>query len=114
MCNISLQKLAEFSTPMILVVNKIDCTPSSSTEWINKESCSFRKLVFTCAVTGQGIQDLEKAISDIVGLNQIAAGGRKWTVNQVSDLMDMKSFFCTSSGIDVDCMLYIFSDSVSS
>ncbi|KAH7567792.1 hypothetical protein JRO89_XS07G0150000 [Xanthoceras sorbifolium] len=76
------KKSTESPTPMILVVNKIDCAPSASTEWINRESYSFSKHIFTCAVTGQGIQDLEKAISEIVGLNQIPAGGRKWTVNQ--------------------------------
>ncbi|KAK1554227.1 hypothetical protein Q3G72_009501 [Acer saccharum] len=76
------KKPTESSTPMILVVNKIDCAPSPSTEWIHRDGYSFSKHVLTCAVTGQGIQDLEKAIMEIVGLNQIPAGGRKWTVNQ--------------------------------
>ncbi|TXG52859.1 hypothetical protein EZV62_022028 [Acer yangbiense] len=76
------KKPTESSTPMILVVNKIDCAPSPSTEWIHRDGYSFTKHVLTCAVTGQGIQDLEKAIMEIVGLNQIPAGGRKWTVNQ--------------------------------
>ncbi|CAL0327384.1 unnamed protein product [Lupinus luteus] len=72
------------STPAILVVNKIDCGPYAETEW--DEECTslnfFSKHVFTCAVTGQGLQDLEKAVLDIVGLDAIPTGGRRWTVNQ--------------------------------
>lgn len=65
------------------MVNKIDCA-SSSHEWVDSHSSSFNKLVFTCAVTGQGISDLECAIVELVGLDKIPAGGTKWTVNQVS------------------------------
>ncbi|XP_045803356.1 tRNA modification GTPase MnmE [Trifolium pratense] len=72
------------STPVILVVNKIDCKPSAETEW--DKGCHshkiFSKQVFTCAVTSQGIQDLERAVLEIVGMDGIAAGGRRWTVNQ--------------------------------
>ncbi|KAL0291362.1 UNVERIFIED_CONTAM: tRNA modification GTPase MnmE [Sesamum calycinum] len=75
-------KSASSSTsPVVLVVNKIDCA-SSSCEWVDALSCSFNKHVFTCAVTGQGLSDLESAIVELVGLDKIPAGGRKWTVNQ--------------------------------
>ncbi|CAI9763901.1 unnamed protein product [Fraxinus pennsylvanica] len=47
------------STPIVLVINKIDCAPSSSCEWANTLASSFNKHVFTCAVNGQGIPDLE-------------------------------------------------------
>ncbi|PRQ21508.1 putative GTP-binding protein TrmE/Glycine cleavage system T protein, domain 1 [Rosa chinensis] len=70
------------STPMILVVNKIDCVASDCLEWVQKNVGSFNKHVLTSAITGQGIQDLEKAILDIVGLNKFPAGSRRWTVNQ--------------------------------
>ncbi|KDP32699.1 hypothetical protein JCGZ_11991 [Jatropha curcas] len=68
--------------PMVLAINKIDTASSLCMEWVDRYNNSFAKHVFTCAVTGQGIQDLEMAISEIVGLNRIPAGGRKWTVNQ--------------------------------
>ncbi|KEH34876.1 putative GTP-binding protein TrmE/Glycine cleavage system T protein, domain 1 [Medicago truncatula] len=72
------------STPVILVVNKIDCKPCAETEW-DKGMHShkiFSKQVFTCAVTSQGLQDLERAVLEIVGMDGIASGGRRWTVNQ--------------------------------
>ncbi|KAJ6391548.1 hypothetical protein OIU77_025515 [Salix suchowensis] len=83
---VSKKKSAGSSTPMILVVNKIDCSPSLCSEWVDRGGDSFSKHVFTCAITGQGIQDLEMAISEIVGLNKTPAGGLKWTVNQASYL----------------------------
>ncbi|TYI82790.1 hypothetical protein E1A91_D05G245900v1 [Gossypium mustelinum] len=70
------------SIPMILVINKIDCASSACSDWVDGEAKSFSKHVFTCAITGQGIHDLEKSILEIVGLNKIPAGGRRWTVNQ--------------------------------
>ncbi|KAG6434847.1 hypothetical protein SASPL_106491 [Salvia splendens] len=74
-------KIATSSTsPVVLVVNKIDF--ASSCAWVDTLSRSFRKYVFTCAVTGKGISNLESAVVELVGLNKIPAGGRKWTVNQ--------------------------------
>ncbi|XP_015071807.1 uncharacterized protein LOC107015892 isoform X2 [Solanum pennellii] len=70
------------SSPLILVINKIDCAPSDSYEWVNTCGFSFNKHIPTCAVNGQGIQDLEAAIIEIMGLNKIPVGGRRWTVNQ--------------------------------
>ncbi|KAJ8541416.1 hypothetical protein K7X08_002232 [Anisodus acutangulus] len=70
------------SSPLILVINKIDCAPSDSYEWVNTCGFSFNKHIPTCAVNGRGIQELEAAIIEIMGLNTIPVGGRRWTVNQ--------------------------------
>ncbi|XP_063946855.1 uncharacterized protein LOC108210864 isoform X2 [Daucus carota subsp. sativus] len=72
----------ESSSPVILVINKIDCVPNASSKWVNNSGYTFVKCIFTCAVTGQGIQDLETAILEIIGLDRIPRGGRKWAVNQ--------------------------------
>ncbi|CAI0447725.1 unnamed protein product [Linum tenue] len=72
------------STPLILVINKIDCARSLVAEFDDDRegNNSVSRRVFTCAVTGQGIQELETAIAEIMNLNTIPDGGRKWTVNQ--------------------------------
>lgn len=75
------QSASGSTSPIILVINKIDCAESASQKW--DTAFSFNKLIFTCAVTGQGIPDLEAAITEIVGLNTIPSGGHRWTVNQV-------------------------------
>ncbi|XP_071702740.1 uncharacterized protein [Rutidosis leptorrhynchoides] len=82
-------KLASGS-PVILAINKIDCAQSAAyTEFVDNNTTSskiinesFDKHVYTCAITGQGISDLETAILELVGLQNIPSGGRKWAVNQ--------------------------------
>lgn len=68
---------------MILAINKIDQAPSAGVEFVNTIRESFDKYIYTCAITGQGISDLETAILELLGLENIPAGGRKWAVNQV-------------------------------
>lgn len=86
-----LQKLSGCSTLAILVINKVDRVPSVPLERDGAGKSFFSKHVYTSALTGQGMQDLERAVSEIVGLNTIPAGGRRWTVNQVRSqyLLDM-------------------------
>ncbi|KAK9110638.1 hypothetical protein Sjap_018698 [Stephania japonica] len=76
------QKMKGSSAPLVLVINKIDCAPSISMEKFKRDVSPFNKNVLTCATNGQGIQELEFAIAEIAGLHQIAAGGRRWTINQ--------------------------------
>ncbi|CAI9093945.1 OLC1v1029561C1 [Oldenlandia corymbosa var. corymbosa] len=68
------------TSPIVLVINKIDCAESASHKW--DTAYPFHKLIYTCAVTGQGLPDLEAAISEIIGLDTLPSGGRRWTVNQ--------------------------------
>lgn len=70
------------AVPMVLVINKVDCTPFVAGEQFEKFSGIFRKHVHTCAVTGKGISELERAVIEVRGLEPIPSGGRRWTVNQ--------------------------------
>ncbi|KAJ4746090.1 tRNA modification GTPase MnmE [Rhynchospora pubera] len=71
------------TAPMILVINKDDCKPKDLLISF-EEICSglFKKVVRTCALTGAGISELEKAVLEVRGLEPISSAGRKWTVNQ--------------------------------
>lgn len=82
--SLKIQKSDGSSTPILLVINKIDCAPSPNIDAVGISRNFFSKQVFTCAVTGQGIENLEMAISELVGLNKSLATGRRWTVNQVT------------------------------
>ncbi|CAN6478088.1 unnamed protein product [Victoria cruziana] len=68
-------------TPLILVINKIDCT-SSSFQLLDTFPGIFVKHVSTCAITGQGLPDLESAILEVLGLDKVLSGGRIWAINQ--------------------------------
>ncbi|KAJ4760413.1 tRNA modification GTPase MnmE [Rhynchospora pubera] len=71
------------TAPMILVINKDDRKPKDLLISF-EEICSglFKKVVRTCALTGAGISELEKAVLEVRGLEPISSAGRKWTVNQ--------------------------------
>ncbi|CAN8234049.1 unnamed protein product [Cochlearia groenlandica] len=72
--------------PMILVMNKVDCVATNCCEQLEEDKRikeeAFCKSVFTSAVTGQGIKELEEAILEILGLDSVPSGGHQWTVNQ--------------------------------
>ncbi|KAL0912476.1 hypothetical protein M5K25_018449 [Dendrobium thyrsiflorum] len=76
------QSSTSCTTPMILVINKVDCVPSVSVQHFKLGDDIFKKKVQTSAVTGKGILELEKAVLEVRGLEAIAMGGRRWTVNQ--------------------------------
>ncbi|KAA0046231.1 tRNA modification GTPase MnmE [Cucumis melo var. makuwa] len=66
-----------------ILSKKIYRAPSPNMDAMSINLDSFNKQVFTCAATEQGIQNLEMAISELVGLNKTLASGRRWTVNQI-------------------------------
>ncbi|CAA7401728.1 unnamed protein product [Spirodela intermedia] len=79
-----IQRSTGSATPMILVTNKIDSLVSApiSARPTQLEGNYFKKHVLTCAVTGQGVGELEEAILDVIGIEPIPSGGRKWATNQ--------------------------------
>ncbi|KAE8817503.1 tRNA modification GTPase mnmE [Hordeum vulgare] len=72
------------AVPMVLVINKVDCTPFVPGEEFEQFSGIFRKHVHTCAVTRKGISELESAVIEVRGLESVPTGGRRWTINQVN------------------------------
>lgn len=78
---------------MILVINKIDCAPSLPIEQFGMDISNFKMLVQTCAVTGKGIRDLERAVLKIRGLEPVLPGGRRWSINQVPMLKFIFTYF---------------------
>jgi tRNA modification GTPase len=76
------QKSSGAPVPMVLVINKVDCAPFISGEQFEQFHGVFKKHVQTCAVTGKGISELEKAIIEVRGLEPVPSEGRRWTVNQ--------------------------------
>ncbi|KAI4965648.1 hypothetical protein ZWY2020_051202 [Hordeum vulgare] len=70
------------AVPMVLVINKVDCTPFVPGEEFEQFSGIFRKHVHTCAVTRKGISELESAVIEVRGLESVPTGGRRWTINQ--------------------------------
>lgn len=68
--------------PIILVLNKIDCTPSGSIRLPHTIEDLFKRKVLACAVKGMGIEDLESAFLELAGLENMSSGGRQWAVNQ--------------------------------
>jgi hypothetical protein len=69
------------------VVNKVDKAAAESVILPDKVQKTFFKRVATCATQGVGLQELDVAILDLVGLGQISSEGQQWAVNQVSTLL---------------------------
>ncbi|GBG71736.1 hypothetical protein CBR_g9146 [Chara braunii] len=68
--------------PAILAVNKVDRAPFHAVRVPPHAADVFRTMVATSATVGSGIDDLERAILDLVGVGDVASDGLGWTVNQ--------------------------------
>jgi hypothetical protein len=80
--------------PAILVINKVDQAPQSRVSVPDSWRQLFSRRVATCARDAVGLEDLERALLNIVGVGEASAEGISWAVNQVIDL----AFFWTISG----------------
>jgi tRNA modification GTPase len=69
--------------PSILVVNKVDRAAVSSVVLPEVVEHVFFKKVAACAIQQVGMQELDIAILDLVGLGHVTSHGHQWAVNQV-------------------------------
>lgn len=90
--------------PAILVINKVDQAPQSQVSVPDSWRQLFTRRVATCARDAVGLEDLERALLDIVGAGEAFAEGISWAVNQVIDL----AFFWTISGQNCAALFKIF------
>ncbi|CAK9213220.1 unnamed protein product [Sphagnum jensenii] len=74
------QKVVE--VPSILVVNKVDRAAASSVVLPEVVEHVFFKKVAACAIQQVGMQELDIAILDLVGLGHVTSHGHQWAVNQ--------------------------------
>ena len=70
--------------PSLLVINKVDKAAVGSVVLPQDVQNAFFKRVATCATQGVGLQELDMAILDLVGLGHVSSEGQQWAVNQVS------------------------------
>ncbi|KAG0618756.1 hypothetical protein M758_4G089900 [Ceratodon purpureus] len=69
-------------TPSLLVVNKVDRAAAGSVVLPEDVQNAFFKRVATCATQSVGLQELDMAILDLVGLGHVSSEGQQWAVNQ--------------------------------
>ncbi|CAK9868883.1 unnamed protein product, partial [Sphagnum jensenii] len=74
------QKVVE--VPSILVVNKVDRAAASSVVLPEVVEHVFFKKVAACAIQQVGMQELDIAILDLIGLGHVTSHGHQWAVNQ--------------------------------
>lgn len=72
------------TAPTILVVNKSDCGNLRDVLIPEEFKSRFFCQVATSATERKGLDLLEKAVLDLVGLNKVAVEGNEFAVNQVS------------------------------